>query len=302
MILDVPTASDFQNHGARFLNLAWDVVVRHAKSMDDFEHFGDTEDFEEDFWRAAVDDVGLALALAHTGVDHLLKAGIASVSPFLLISSTPREWPRGCDKDDIPFAEFRTVDSQDLVRTYNAVAPQRLPDAFLQQHDKLRRVRNRLIHTVDHRLTPAVKDLVLAVLVSTHYLAGSGSWIAMRRKGLEASPIATLFPDSGPLPTLNQELRHVVGWLGAKELKLYVGIDKKRRLYSCPRCLEECERDMQEHFEGVAQLTPGGPGARFLHCVACGEQSEVARQRCSSEGCKGNVRDPSGEVCLTCNC
>lgn len=301
MIVDVPTATDFRNHGAKFLNLAWDVMLRHADAMNAFEEIEEIEAEErEAFARSISADVSLAVSLAHTGVDHLLKAGIAEVSPYLLVSSGPRDWPKP-GKQGVSFADFHTLESQELVRAYSVVAAQKLPDEFVNQHEKIRQIRNRLIHTVDPRLAPAVKDLILAIFVSTHTLVGPAAWIAMRRVGIDKSPGASLNDLVGTNAVLALELRQVVEWLGAGEVKRYLGIDKKRRFYSCPGCLRDCERDAWEHLDCIAQLASKDSTETILRCVACGVDSTVSREKCRDPDCKGNVLWPEhDDYCLTC--
>src|SRR4051812_18248918 len=118
MITDIPTKADFDNNGIAFLNLAWQSVVSISLDLPEqpVEELGEDateeqrlEAEEEDrrwteevqrYWQAAQQELATAVALAQQGTEFLLKGKIAAVSPFLLVSGDPGEWPRGCDRND----------------------------------------------------------------------------------------------------------------------------------------------------------------------------------------------------------
>ena len=114
MITVLPTPTEFQDSATALLNLAWDYAARLLRDLDEAKRYG-AEDDDASYWSFAGRHLATGLALAHQGAEFLLKGRIASVSPYLLIGSSPRDWPRNCSKVDTPFAEFRTIDAQDLV-------------------------------------------------------------------------------------------------------------------------------------------------------------------------------------------
>jgi hypothetical protein len=131
MILDLPTKAEFDNNGVAFLNLAWQSVLSTAFGLPEqpVETMGQDATAEEhreaeeedrrwaeaveSYWQASQQELATAVALAQQGTEFLLKGKIAAVSPLLLISGDPKDWPGGCDKNDIPFADFKTIDAQD---------------------------------------------------------------------------------------------------------------------------------------------------------------------------------------------
>lgn len=124
----------------------------------------------------------------------------------------------------------------------------------------------------------------------------------MRLDYLEKSPSNILYVE-GASSTLNSELRTAVEMLGAKDSLLYLGIDKKRRMYYCPACINDCSRSEYDSGivqKGVAQLDKSDRNK--LHCAACGESRPVERISCDMEDCKGNVQFRQEEElkCLTC--
>lgn len=64
-----------------------------------------------------------SLSLVQQAIEFFLKGAIVDTSPYLLIVDEPRNWPAGCSMQDIPFANFRTLDAQDLPRVHDTVAP-----------------------------------------------------------------------------------------------------------------------------------------------------------------------------------
>jgi hypothetical protein len=104
-----------------------------------------------------------------------LKAKIAEASPFLLISNLPKEWPKECDKIDTAFADFRTIDAQDLIRVYNAVSVVKLSKEFIMNFEEFRKTRNALFHTVDGRLEFSDKIIITYILDIVNICA-SNQW------------------------------------------------------------------------------------------------------------------------------
>lgn len=171
MITDVPTADDFQQAGIGFLNLAWDAaceLVRHSRYYQEFDYWGDEE---QEYWNAAQRPLATALALTQQGIELLLKAKIAEVSPFLLLDSS---WCRGHDKTDAPYSDFRTIDSQDLIRAHDSVQPNRLPDDFKNRVNELRKVRNSIFHTAGWRWRSAIAEAP-GIVADTKRKTTSGS-------------------------------------------------------------------------------------------------------------------------------
>ena len=88
--------------------------------------------------------------------------------------------------------------------------------------------------------------------------------------------------------------------LGAKEVKEYLGIDKRRRRYFCPECFANRSRQEEKggapDVEGVAQVDP--KNRTLLRCVVCSVVSTVERRRCMNGACKGDVI--GNDECMTC--
>ena len=309
MITSIPTAEDFRSTGIALINLAWESVITVAQNLAGapVENWGDENDAETiATWKAALDGylqsaqqaLATAVALAQQGTEFLLKSKIAAVSPFLLISSSPGDWPKGCEKADTPFADFKTIDAQDLPRAHDCVCSPRLSEEFRSKFDQLRRLRNTVMHTVDRRARFTVQDGVLAILEVVEALVAPQGWVAIRRSHLQSTP--ALSPDrENPWDCLlAREITCVVGLLQPAEVRRFFGFNKRTRRYRCPGCDLGCA-DWAIGAD-LAVLEPNTPESTSVVCFLCGETYEVERRACTREECPGNVISTEWDTCLTC--
>lgn len=319
MIVDVPSSEDFRNSGIAYLNLAWEAVLDEGVDVDPkrLAHPPGPED-EVDDMKADWDAVNLkytrihdralapmirrrlavAITLLQQGTEFLLKAKIAAVSPLLLIAGGVREWPKGCDKSDIPFAAFRTLDAQDLPRLHDAVTSARLSDTFRQSYDAARMLRNTIVHTVDKKLSKTAKDVLVSLLETTEALIAPQGWLPVRKQYLNQYPDPRFTYNS-----LITEMNNVINALSPADAQRFFGLKRGLRRYRCYRCHTACDGDWAIEFDedkGLAQLEHRGPEATQIHCLTCGESYKVLRKPCTAADCRGSVIDPEDNVCLTC--
>lgn len=300
MISDIPTPSDFEATGLSLLNLAWDTVSSlylHAE-LSEMETWDDDGQVTDEFWKAAHQPLSNAQALIHQGVEFLLKARIVEVSPYLLLDRSIREWPKGSNVQDTAYAEFRTIDAQDLVRVHDTVTANRLDPVFSQRIDDSRRTRNAFTHSVDKRMRHSPENLWLAVLDISHHLIGPEKWIPARRQYLEAVPRSVAFRADGTLTELSWECTHLLAKLKPAEARLFLGVEPKARWYICYNCSIECS-DAGRRPE-TAQLKPNKPDSGTVYCFVCGVEEKVRRIDCTRGPCKGNVVHDEDSICLTC--
>ena len=300
MIVEIPAAADFEATAVSLLNLAWDAVsalVLHVERSE-LAQWDDDGQVTDEFWNAAQQPLGNAQALLQQGVEFLLKARIAEVSPFLLLDRAVREWPKEFSTRHTRYAEFRTIDAQDLVRLFNIVREERLDTPFSQRIEEQRKARNAFIHSIDksHRHSPEM--LWTTILDVSHYLIGPTKWISLRRAYLDSTPAAIAFSTDETPTELAWEAMRLLEKLKPSEQELYLGVVPKARRYICYHCAMEC-RDADFHPE-TAQLHPNEPSSKNVYCFVCEENQSVRRRPCKSTGCKGNVIAKDDLVCLTC--
>jgi hypothetical protein len=298
MITDIPTSTDFEQSGTSFLNLAWDSVVHLLFELEDAQvkEWDDDGTVSNEYWEAAQRALSTALALTQQGVEFLLKGRIATISPFLLISGNPNEWPRGCDKQDISFPEFRTIDAQDLIRVHDTFAQIRLPENFKEQFNRLRKLRNSIIHTVNKKMRITSQQIIAEILEVSNHLLTIGGCVDIRRAYLAKTPASVAYSTDEVVFILAREMLAVVEELQPKELKELLGFDKKQRRYICPFC-SYLDADF---YPKLAQLEPNTPESTSVRCFVCGQTHIVIRADCKAN-CKGNVIDEESNMCLTCH-
>jgi hypothetical protein len=300
MIINIPVADDFKNAGIDFINLAIDHVftLYEEYEQSEIEEWGDQVEIES-YWKSAQRTLSNALTLVQQGIELLLKGRIVSVSPYLLISGEPREWPRGCETRDISFSEFRTIDAQDLIRIHDTINSTRLSDSFKSRYEELRRRRNTIIHTIDNSLEIDTRIIIDSSLEAIHELTGPLQWISLRRSYLEASPTSRAFSTDHVEYAMIIESLRIIRLLSPSDLIKYFGFNKRQRRYICPTCDRNDETgDLRPD---TALLSPNTPRSTSVYCFVCGNTNEVTRENCSQTGCRGNVLSAIDVRCLTCS-
>jgi hypothetical protein len=302
MITNMPTADDFTKHGLTFLQFAWDAVFDLLLGHTDAQEWNQGVDAEEskNYWRAANKPLSIAHALAQQGAEMILKAKIAEKSPYLLISGHPKDWPKGGEEEGIAFADFRTIDAQDLIRVCNTACDESLPEQFATSYKKFRNQRNALFHTVDNRLDYSAEEVVAYILNIAHLIAPR-EWPRLREKYLEEQPLSQLGGGDGAVNRLCREMQHMINLMGKADLQFFFEFDKKQRPYICPHCYGGCNHDYDVGYPRTALLKPKSPQSTNLYCFVCGNDIPVMRKECAKEACEGNVIHTEIDFeCLTC--
>ena len=298
MVENTPTADDFMNHGIDYLNIGWSAVLDVLIDLEDAEESLGDEHISEvqgQFWAAAERELATALSLAEQGAEFLIKARICRISPWLLISKSPQDWPKKCDSENVKFALFRTIDAQDLLKVHDTFADKRLSEEFYRVFDSLRRQRNSIVHTVDRNISLTAAALVENILIVSEHLLGPHTWFKERTAFLERDRHTAIYSERNDY-RVAREFLAVVELLTPAQLKRFFDFNTRQRRYICPSCTHQ---DFQ--FEKpTAQLRPNKPTSEAVYCFACGQTFAVARIDCPNDDCKGNVYYPDEDMCLTC--
>lgn len=262
MIIEIPTASDFVDSGRSLLNLAWDAVSTLYLDLEnsDVKGWDDDGEVTDEFWEAAQRPLANAVAIAQQGVEFLLKAKSAEVSPFLLLGGSPRDWPSGCQERDVSFSEFRTIEAQDLPKVHDAVRRERLAPGFRDRFGEFRLLRNSIMHTVDKRLRHSGRELWLQILEASHELTSPHDWFAVRRPYLKSTPSAIVFSldEDHSGWQLCWEADRLLQLLKPAEAKLFLGVSVRQRFYSCFNCADTC-RDSELELRNRSAPTQQAP-------------------------------------------
>jgi hypothetical protein len=202
-------------------------------------------------------------------VEFLLKGRVAQVSPYLLITQDPKDWPKPDNRGEIDFSLFRVVDAIHLPRICEAISGQKLPAQLKNEYDRLRRLRNRALHSVG-KLDFKPAELFAIVLRFYKFLFPTSSWFADRSKYLENSQQAVLDSPIWVQAQLAQEALRLIDSLDKTECLELLEFDKSRRRYLCPFCNSE-----SGHFFGppvyLTQFSIRGKKQTKLKCLLCDE-------------------------------
>jgi len=285
MIIDIPTKQEFFDAAETLIHGAWASLVDLVAGGDELALAFDTEpelstNKLQEYWRLARPTLISSLSLVQQAVEFYLKAEIASVSPYLLISGDVRRWPKQYEENDTRFPDFRGVDAQDLPRLYNTVTSKRLTaDVSMWFHD-LRNRRNRIIHTVDSQFAITPAQLAETVLRAHEYLVGERQWLRSTRWYLDTTPTHGVKLGSDAEHEayirlkLHQEVASIVPILPHEAAVRYYGFDEELEAGSCPACTEVFEGDKffdsrwTDGFLPTLQSLPG-PSRRSA-CLVCG--------------------------------
>ena len=232
MVTSIPSSKEFETNGKQYLNLCWNHAISVLLDYEESEpwYHKKDEDLKADYSASAHHELATAITLAAQGTEFLLKSRIASVSPWLLISKSPQEWPRGCNTNDLPFAKFRTVDAQDLIKIHDTFCKDRLSEKFKELFDALRIERNSFVHNIDESIEISVSRVLGLVLELSEFLVGEKTWLSMRREHLRDARQTLFYPLYSEAQTV-REMIQLIKSLEPSVLKRHFGFNKKQRAY-----------------------------------------------------------------------
>lgn len=315
MIIDVPTADDFSVAGTDFLNIAWEIVLKLSLDLEEHSEYWRNDDGEvkDKYWSAAQRPLSTALSLIQQGTELLLKGHIASVSPYLLISGDlsakynnnnkdecdvfDQAKANRAEKDNVSFTQFKTIDAQKLIQTYNLVKNKPLDKKFQDCFDKLKRQRNTIMHSVPcFSIQP--KELIVAILEISEHLISPGNWIKIRKSFIGNSSSSLISGSETIQANFLNEIHHVIQLLEDSKANKYFGFDKKQKSYMCPSCHSKLHDSFPDDtLPKLAQLQLDEPS---IYCFICEESTDVIRENCINRNCSGNILSAGDRLCLTC--
>ena len=279
-VTDVPNYGDFLDIGSDHLQLAWSQVADLLTDIDDTWDVYD-EETKDEYWKASRRILLTALTTAQQGIELTLKGYIAQVSPYLLIHNPASTLPGSFIDLEIPFADFKTIAAQDLVKMVAAFTDKSLSEPFQTRFEELRNTRNKIMHSTGKEISIEPAQLIELILEVHSELFPERRWPLDRIQFLDRSPVAHLGASDFTRNRVCWELEIVLNSLKPSKVKKFFGIEKKQRRYSCPTCLSEANRDAGFEHK-LAVLVPKSPSATSLYCFVCDETFPVTRQCCDN--------------------
>jgi hypothetical protein len=266
MIKDIPTSFEFDSAAKAQFDFAWDIVISFLLTLEEAGRYTAIEKEEEAaFWETARQRVLTSLIIAQQGIELAIKGKLVSINPFLIIAGTPADCPKDVDGTGVSFSDFRAIDAQDLVKVHNTVAASSLDDDFVRLFEKLRKLRNKAMHTVDQELSVPAQELISMLLEVHEYLYPCDNWVSTRRNFMNESPATHVFFDTDHVEGLIvREFLTVFNFLTPSQTSRFFNINKRQRLYSCPEC--KYESDKYEMIDPrYAVLQPNEPDSEHLY-------------------------------------
>lgn len=276
MIVGVPEHTQLVDTAVGWLNLAWATAINELIQFQEFQY--QFEDIEKEhgkeiaqkeierYWTSVNFTLNNSVSLFQQSIELFLKARIAEVSPFLLITSDPQSWPKPNSDGDIDFSDFRTIDAVNLIRTVTAVSPHRLPPNFPSFFDRVRRTRNKIAHLHAGQWRVEVKAVLLDILAGYHMLHPDVRWLEFRKQYFvsESLPIDLYKVDDFSHTQVMRELRACIAEFEPRHLTQYFSYNSRKRTVTCPHCMELRSEWDDETPEFVQRQKDGG-----LRCVVC---------------------------------
>lgn len=301
MITNIPIPADYYTSGKELLNFSWDATANLLIEFDQADYYGyDKTETSDAYWAAAKRTLTTALTIVQQAVELIIKGRIVGVSPYLLISDSPSRWPSPYEDRPIDFELFRTIDAQDLIRVHDTFAHKAFDENFVKKFHNLRTVRNVVMHSAGKNVSVRVAEVIDSVLYMHKALFPSESWFKIRREFLRRAPSSQIGAEEFSTNTACWEASIVTKLLPPAKVQAYLGINKKQRMYFCPKCLNDANTDIEFEHQ-LAVLKPKGSNSTNLYCPVCDETHSVVRKDCSEAECPGNVIAGEDNRCMTCS-
>ena len=285
MITDILTKEDFYSSGIDYAMMAYTNVLDMVLLLEEL-NFDENDEEVKEYWESARGKLKSSASLLHQGIDFLLKSRIAEVSPFLLIENNPEKFPKLNSGGKVAYSEFHTQDSSKLPKIHNTFCSTPLTARFTELYESSRTRRNKIMHTIDNRLSIAAKD-ILRESIELILNFTNENWVELRHEFLTHSPEYQLLQEDKVVKArLQSEFGALKIALTNEEFKKIYAIDKRRRFYLCPECSDE---DYVYSPQPTAFLDPNSPISETMYCVICKTTLQIRRDSCVENNCPSNV-------------
>ena len=277
MIIGVPDHHELNATATGWLNLAWDIVISEAANFQEVEFLYKSIEAEhgvevaekaiDQHWAAKRLKLNNAISLLQQSLEIFLKARIAEISPYLLISGDPQSWPAPDKSGMVDFADFRTLDALHLCRAAKIVSTTPISDRFIQLYGKLRKERNKITHLNAGSMKAEVGAIILEILEAHKQLFPDNPWVSFRAKYIistgEYSDKEGIFTgDDYVNDKICSEVTAALAEIEPKHGKTYFQYDSRKKGLRCPICLERRNSDDEWRF---AQKQKN----ETIKCIAC---------------------------------
>lgn len=296
MIIDIPTKDDFYSSADDMVNEAWEKISHLAKeyyeidSRNQFykisEHFTDEGIWGLDrYWDHARPKLISALTLVMQSVEFRLKGLIAEISPYLLLSSSSKNIP-DADKSGVrSFAQFRSIDAQDLIKVYEIFSGKELSLKFKKWYDETRILRNKFMHTVDKSSDIEPELIFKSIVVAHNELShDETTWIWHRYKYLAHHSARGVDWNKDEIPgeisemiLAHYELTGAINSCSRAVANEIFRFDKSAESFHCKQCISVIVKGEYfdgKHLDDCVGTVQKNKRAEKYQCIFCGTKYE----------------------------
>lgn len=290
MVIDIPTKDDFYSSADDMVNEAWEKISHLAyqfyeadiTNQPDYTK-GNSDELLfslENYWAHSRPKLISALTLVIQSVEFRLKGLIAEVSPYLLLSSSSKSIPKADENGIRSFAQFHSVDAQDLIKVYETFSGKKLSSKFRSWFEELRVLRNRFMHTVDNK-SDINPEIIFKSIVYAHNELNENDphWILHRYKykakhsgdGIEINNDE----ESGEVFEMLQthyELAGAVYVCSRSSAKEIFQFDKNQNGHLCKSCVSTMSKSEyfdSKHLDYCIETVQKNKRSGVYECVFC---------------------------------
>jgi hypothetical protein len=228
-----------------------------------------------------------------------LKARLCRESPYLLLlqSDSRHRFKQG-DQD---FNDLRTIGAVDLVDAVNVLTQTPLSQQFQSKFLGYRQDRNKILHLSALKKEIKPVEIIRDTIDFYTFLWPKRNWLADRIEfGSHTSE--SYFSELADMPMIAQvayEWGHMERILTKRRFKELFGVEKSKRRYGCPICIEASRCDYTDWTRYDDAAFAYLSKQTTLTCLMCENDFSVSRDSCADFDCRGDVIFDS-KVCLSC--
>lgn len=323
MVKNIPTNNDFGKVANHLLHKSWNTVIEILLSSPTF-YLGKVQipdkNSEESPCSSILDndnrafwsEVGITLSACITSitqaVEFFLKGKICDISPYLLISSEVKGWPKRSDAEDVDYADFKTVDAQDLLKIHDTFCPSesRMGNSFKDWYLQLRKERNKIMHTVDKGAQYDPRQALVLILECHQFFYGERNWANGRRIFLRSDPMTSFFyqldkerQNAAISSKILIEMYVLFTAITPSQSMRFFNFRKKDRASLCPVCVKGTSYHFSDEPHSFMKTLQEVKGEGVMSCFICGHKA-VYSGPCCTISCIGDTLDFHSKKCLWC--
>ncbi len=276
MITGVPSFAELSETAANWMNLAWSLTIECLSDVEQWRRYQKDGGLHPDALRrqeakqirAQRYRITNGFSLHQQSLELFLKARIAQVSPFLLISGDQRTWPKPKPGENLDFTELRTIDATELCKVVNTVSATPVSSDFVQLFDDLRKQRNKIIHLDTGNVVFQSTAILVNILKTHKELFPTELWQQFRTSHLQPPPPSDDhdidYDYDFSHDALMSETQLLLENLEPALLQKFLGFHKGRRLIECPAC-----KSFATKYYGGSTNFAQKDSDGSVYCVAC---------------------------------